>query len=82
VKAGAEYEKQTPRVESPDRKDLVLNRGLGAAVQLVLDPRFEAGVNVARAIVDVKNAQGVAVPDRSTTIYSIGGFANARIIGP
>ena len=82
VKAGAEYERQTPRQQSPDRMDEVLNRGLGAAVQLVLDPRFEAGINAARAIVDLKNAQGVIDPAKSTTTYSVGAFANARIIGP
>jgi len=82
VKAGAEYERQSPRQQSADRMDEVLNRGLGGAVQLVLDPRIEAGLNFARAIVDVRNVQGVVDPGKSTTTYSVGGFANARIAGP
>jgi hypothetical protein len=82
VKAGAEYERQSPRQQSPDRMDEVLNRGLGGAVQVVLDPRIEAGVNFARSIVDLRNAQGVLDPAKSTTTYSVGGFANARLLGP
>ena len=72
VKAGAEYERQTPRQQSPDRMDEVLNRGFGGAVQVVLDPRIEAGVNFARAIVDLRNAQGVLDPAKSTSTYSVG----------
>jgi hypothetical protein len=82
VKAGAEYEKQTPRQQSADRMDETVRSGVGGAVQLVLDPRVEAGLNAARAVVDVKTAQGVIDAGKSTTTYSVGGFANARIVGP
>ena len=82
VKAGAEYEKQTPRQQSSDRMDETILSGIGGAVQFVLDPRVEAGLNGARAVVDVKTAQGVIDARKSTTTYSVGAFANARIAGP
>jgi len=50
-------------------------------VQLVLDPRFEAGVNVARANRRRQERPGRGRPGSEHDIYSIGGFANARIIG-
>jgi hypothetical protein len=82
VKAGAEYEKQTPRQQSPDRKDETISSGVGGAVQFVLDPHVEAGLSGARAVVDVKTAQGVIDARKSTTTYSLGAFLNWRIIGP
>jgi hypothetical protein len=82
LKAGAEYEKQTPRQQSPDRMDETISSGVGGAVQFVLEPRVEAGLSGARAVVDVKTAQGVIDARKSTTTYSVGGFANARILAP
>jgi hypothetical protein len=81
VKAGAEYEKQTPRQQSSDRLDETIRSGVGGAVQFVLDPRVEAGLSAARAVVDVKNTQGVIDVAKSTTTYSVGAFANARVVG-
>jgi hypothetical protein len=82
LKAGAEYERQTPRQQSTARKDEVIKSGVGGAVQFVLDPHVEAGLSGARAVVDVKQLDGVIDAGKSTTTYSVGGFANARIMGP
>lgn len=82
VKLGAEYGKETPRQDSADRKDSVVSRGVAGAVQVVLDPRVEAGLTFAHALVDAYNVQGVLDAARSNTTTSFGGFANARVAGP
>jgi hypothetical protein len=82
VKLGAEYVKSTPRQQAEDRKDSTERRGVAGAVQVVLDPHFEAGASFAHALVDSYNNQGVLNVAGSSTITSAGGFANARIMGP
>lgn len=80
LKGGAEYLQQTAQREGNEQDQL--SKGGGGAVQVVLDPRVEFGVNGAYAIVDVTDAAGGINRDASITTYSVGGFANARIVGP
>jgi len=80
VKVGAEYGKDTPRQQADNRKESVQRSGVGGTVQLVLNPYLEAGVAVARGLVDTYNAQGVLDAGRSTTTTSYGGFANVRVV--
>lgn len=82
VKLGAEYGKETPRQQSPDRRDKVESRGVAGTVQGVFDPRLELGFAFAHALLDRWNAQGVLDAAGSTTTTSYGGFANVRIIDP
>jgi hypothetical protein len=82
LKVGGEYERQTPGQQSPDLKNSVVRRGFGGALQLVFDPYLELGVNGAQELVDTNNAQGVPDTGKSTTKYSLGGFANGRVAGP
>jgi hypothetical protein len=82
LKLGAEYGKETPRQQSPDRKDSLERRGVAGTVQLVLDPVFEAGFAAAHALVDTYNVQGILDAGRSTTTTSYGGFANLRVADP
>ena len=79
-KFGAEYGKQTRQEQSGDHPDSTKSRGIGAALQFVLDPYVEFGVNVADGVVDVTNSMGGLDVAASTTTDSFGGFANARII--
>lgn len=82
LKLGAEYERQTPRAQSPNFLNKVVNRGAGAALQFVLDPYVEFGINAAGTLVDNYAATGVLDAGLSETRTSLGGFANARVHGP
>ncbi|MFZ5895934.1 MAG: hypothetical protein ACOY0T_33065 [Myxococcota bacterium] len=80
VKGALEYQIIKSNVETNklDSK----KRGGGGAVQVILDPRFEVGVNAAYLNTDVINAQGSKDLQGSIDQYSLGGFANARIVDP
>lgn len=82
VKLGAEYGNETARQQSAVSRDRVERRGVAGSVQLVLEPRLEAGAAFAHALVDTWNAQGTFDPGRSTTTTSYGGFASLRVIDP
>lgn len=82
LKVGAEYEKQTPRAQSPNFQSKVESRGIGGALQFVVDPHVELGFNAAQGLVDTYNNTGVLDAGLSETRTSLGGFANARIHGP
>jgi hypothetical protein len=82
LKVGAEYEKQTPRKQSPNFQGKVENRGLGGSLQFVVDPYVEFGVNAAQGLTDNYNDNGVLQTGLSETRTSLGGFANGRIYGP
>lgn len=82
LKVGAEYERQTPRAQSPNFQNKVENRGIGGALQFVLDPHVEFGFNAAQGLVDTYTSAGVLDAGLSETRTSLGGFANARIYGP
>ncbi|MGC4090761.1 MAG: hypothetical protein QM756_23390 [Polyangiaceae bacterium] len=57
-------------------------RGGGGAVQVILDPRVEFGVNGAYGNTDIFGFDGTKSLTGSVDTYSVGGFANARIVGP
>ncbi|HWA77870.1 MAG TPA: hypothetical protein VG937_36295 [Polyangiaceae bacterium] len=80
LKGGVEYLKVTGQADD-NQTDQQLKGG-GGAVQVVLDPHVEFGVNGAYAIVDKIDAQGRVDTEGSITTYSVGGFANARVVGP
>jgi hypothetical protein len=82
LKAGAEYEKQTPRARSPNFQGRIVNRGAGGSLQFVIDPYVEFGVNAAQGLADRYNDSGVLDAGLSETRSSLGGFANGRIYGP
>jgi hypothetical protein len=79
VKAGGEWKKQTPVGETT--KGQLTQYGFGGAVQVVVDPYVEAGINAAYGVSDA-NAQSDGTPDSkaSGSTYSVGAFANGRII--
>jgi hypothetical protein len=80
VKGGFEYMKVTAQADD-NQTDQQLKGG-GGAVQVVLDPHVEFGVNGAYSIVDKIDGQGRVDSEGSVTVYSVGGFANARVVGP
>lgn len=79
VKAGAEFKHASASLStSKSESD---SRGGGGAVQLVINPRVEAGFNGAYALVDSKDSMGNMDPYGSITTFSVGGFANVRLVG-
>jgi hypothetical protein len=80
LKLGAEYQRQTPRQDAPDRNNKVLSRGVAGSLQLVLDPVIEGGVQLAHTLVDTYNVQGILDAAQSLTTTSYGAFANARVL--
>jgi hypothetical protein len=78
IKAGAEYKKLTDQADNG--QDEKTERGLGVAIQTVIDPYFEVGVNGAYGLVDHVSQDGTVDQKGSFTTYSVGGFANARIV--
>jgi hypothetical protein len=81
LKVGAEYEKQTPRAQSPNFQNKIENRGFGGSLQFVIDPYVEFGVNGAQGLTDNYNNSGVLDAGLSETRTSLGGFVNGRIYG-
>jgi hypothetical protein len=70
-------------------KESRFQRGATAAVQVVLDPFVELGINVTYGLVDHYNPQNVTDPNASmgdfdgagsVSTWSVGGFANARVV--
>lgn len=80
VKGGIEYQKV--KAQYTNNQTDQLRKGGGGAVQVVLDPHVEFGVNGAYGIVDKIDPQGRVDREGSTSTYSVGGFANARVVGP
>lgn len=88
---GAEYQKITPTTQTitpgtPGMKvepvALRTQKGVGASVQLVIDPVLEFGVNGAVASQYDGNAFGQQVNENTFTTKSVGGFLNFRPIDP
>ncbi len=90
-KMGAEYQQRTPVLQTLDassqKKDPVeklVQKGVGASVQFVIDPIVEFGLNAAigkQSYTD-KTAGNFPQPEdlrRSYTTKSLGGFANLRL---
>jgi hypothetical protein len=88
LKLGAEWQKRTNTTQDldpgnpPKKKDPVperLNKGVGAALQFVLAPHFEVGVNGAYGTQSETDGMARDIPELCFTTKSVGGFANARV---
>jgi hypothetical protein len=78
LKAGAEFKKLSDQKEGAMGN--TESRGVGGAVQLV-SPRVEGGINGAIGLVDRVAQDGTFDEKGSNTTWSIGAFANARVVG-
>jgi hypothetical protein len=79
LKAAGEYRRQRAQAEGArEERD---TRGAGASVELVFDPHVELGASVAHGLVDHIDVNGNLNRPGSVTVQSVGGFANARIVG-
>lgn len=87
VKLGGEYRLSRPRdtqvtvdpvtvTYTHTRKEKFTDRGVSAAVQLVLFPWVEAGVQGAYGLSDHTTGMGGSDPDGSFTQWTVGGFLN------
>jgi hypothetical protein len=87
LKIGGEYQKITPVMQeindtSATKKDSVvelIQKGVGASVQFVLDPTLEFGLNAAIGSQSYTNSLATEIPENSYTTKSVGGFANLRL---
>ena len=75
LKAGTEYQNQSTQTPATD-KTSVIKRGLGGAVQFVLQPHIEFGLNAAQGTVVSIDSKGNRQPKATLTRTSVGGFAN------
>lgn len=81
LKVGGEWQKQWDQLTNG--KGGYDNRGVGGALQFIVDPYIEFGANAAYAWFDhTSSADGSADSAGSGITYSAGGFVNARIIPP
>jgi hypothetical protein len=78
-KAGAEFLESRGGSQSSSKAQQSRTQGYGAALQLILDPYLELGVNGAYALND-NISKGQLDVQHTDDTYSVGGFANARII--
>jgi hypothetical protein len=91
IKLGGEYQKSTPVMQdigvgadqtTSQKKDAVaelVQKGLGASVQFVIDPTIEFGLNAAIGSHHYADSMAKEIPENSYTTKSVGGFANARV---
>lgn len=80
VKAGWEYGVTNPQKAGSQAH--TRSNGVGGAIQFVLDPYIEGGINGAIGYYDFWEGTGLPNTQKSTTTTSIGGFLNGRIVGP
>ncbi|HKP64746.1 MAG TPA: hypothetical protein VJV78_48750 [Polyangiales bacterium] len=78
IKGGGEYKVLRDQKEGAQGK--TIQRGFGGSVQVIYDPWVELGFNGGYALVDQTAADGATNEKGSYTTYSLGGFANARIV--
>jgi hypothetical protein len=79
IKGGGEYKNQTGQADNA--KDFTNLRGSGGSIQVIVDPYVEFGVNGAYGLVDHENQNGDVDEKGSYTTWSLGFFANGRIVG-
>jgi hypothetical protein len=80
-KVGGEWKRQTD--QAVGGKGSLDQRGAGAALQFVVDPHVEFGANAAYGWFDhTSSVDGSFDTAGSGTNYSLGAFANARIVPP
>jgi hypothetical protein len=86
AKVTGEFGTTSPQIkaedESQEDKTKVSQKGIGAAVQVVVNPHIEAGLSVAISAQDSKTAQGNDDLGRSNRNRTFGGFVNGRVLGP
>lgn len=100
IKIGAEYQRTKPATKEVvsttdasgntttierDYKNLINQRGVGAAVQFILTNFLEGGVNVGLGEADRYDMNGNAIDTDATTTKSVGGFLNlapGKLLGP
>ena len=80
VKAGWEY--GVTHGQSDGDLSHTRQNGVGGAVQFVINPYIEGGVNGAIGYLDYWIDTGLPKPENSTTTKSYGGFLNGRVYGP
>jgi hypothetical protein len=78
LKAGAEYVLEN--AQAVGDPEVYEERGAGGAVQFVVDPVVEFGFSGAYGQVDHKKVDGSTDLTGSYDTFSVGGFANARIV--
>jgi hypothetical protein len=79
LKAGAEIQDGTGQAEGS--KQETLQEGVGGGVQVIVDPYVEFGINGAWQQQDTRRQiDGAIDGQNSFHTYSIGGFANARVV--
>jgi hypothetical protein len=79
AKVGVEY--GVVKAQLDDDPTRTKRNGIGGALQFVLDPHIEGGINAAVGYTDVWNIRGLPELRMSTTTKSFGGFLNGRVIG-
>ena len=80
LKAGAEFVESRPQVQGGSDLTALLTNGYGGALQVIFDPYLEFGANGAWSWDDQRDNQGRITPTGRDQRYSVGGFANARIV--
>jgi hypothetical protein len=78
IKGGGEY--KVLRDQKDGAQGKTIQRGVGGSIQVIYDPYVEFGFNGGYALVDRTAADGAMDEKGSHTTYSLGGFANARIV--
>jgi hypothetical protein len=74
LKAGTEYQRSTG--QQADDRSQTTKKGIGGAIQFVLLPRLEFGLNAAQGTIWNIGSDGVLDQKGSLTRTSLGGFAN------
>ena len=75
LKAGTEYQNQSTQTPATDKTSLI-KKGVGGAIQFVLQPHVEFGLNAAQGTVVAIDSKGNRQPKATLTRTSVGGFAN------
>jgi hypothetical protein len=75
LKAGTEYQNQSTQTPATD-KTSVIKKGVGGAIQFVLQPHIEFGLNAAQGTVVSIDSKDNRQPKATLTRTSVGGFAN------
>lgn len=80
AKVGTEYSVGNYQADGNEAR--TKKNGIGGALQFVLDPHIEGGVNAAIGYTDNWDKDGLPQLRGSFTTKSFGGFLNGRIYGP
>jgi hypothetical protein len=81
VKAKVGYEYGVAKAQEDGDPTRSRKNGFGGALQFILDPYIEGGINGAKGFIDQWNTNDLPELRKSTTTTSVGGFLNGRPIG-